>query len=88
MNVEVRKNLIDILQAAEEIRGFMKGMDFHAYLAKKGSSLVLAHSRDRRLSSCVSAATPFNLNEIFVADVSGRGAAFKSASQGKITFHP
>jgi uncharacterized protein with HEPN domain len=33
MNVEVRKNLIDLLQAAEEIRGFMKGMDFHAYLA-------------------------------------------------------
>jgi len=31
MNDEVRKNLVDILQAAEEIRGFTHGMDFRAY---------------------------------------------------------
>ena len=31
MNDEVRKNLIDILQAAEEIQTFVRGMDFKAY---------------------------------------------------------
>ena len=31
MNDETRKNLIDILQAAEEIKGFVHGMDFKAY---------------------------------------------------------
>ena len=31
MNDETRKNLIDILQAAEEIQGFVHGMDFKAY---------------------------------------------------------
>jgi len=31
MNDETRKNLIDILQAAEEIQDFVRGMDFKAY---------------------------------------------------------
>jgi len=31
MNDEIRKNLVDILQAAEEIEGFVRGMDFSAY---------------------------------------------------------
>ena len=31
MNDETRKNLIDILQAAEEIQMFTHGMDFKAY---------------------------------------------------------
>jgi uncharacterized protein with HEPN domain len=31
MNDETRKNLIDILQAAEEIRGFVSEADFAAY---------------------------------------------------------
>jgi len=31
MNDETRKNLIDTLQAAEEIQGFVCGMDFKAY---------------------------------------------------------
>jgi uncharacterized protein with HEPN domain len=31
MNDETRKNLIDILQAAEEIQDFVRGMDFEAY---------------------------------------------------------
>ena len=31
MSDEIRKNLIDILQAAEEIRHFTQGMDFKAY---------------------------------------------------------
>ena len=31
MNDEIRKNLIDVLQAAEEIRGFTEGMDFQSY---------------------------------------------------------
>jgi len=31
MNDETRKNLIDILQAAEEIQDFVRGMDFRAY---------------------------------------------------------
>ena len=31
MNDETRKNLIDILQAAEEIQDFVCGMDFEAY---------------------------------------------------------
>jgi len=31
MNDETRKNLIDILQAAEEIQNFVRGMDFKAY---------------------------------------------------------
>ncbi len=31
MNDETRKNLIDILQAAEEIQDFVSGMDFKAY---------------------------------------------------------
>jgi len=31
MNDEIRKNLVDILNAAEEIRGFTQGMDFKAY---------------------------------------------------------
>ena len=32
MNDETRKNLIDILQAAEEIQSFIHGMDFNTYL--------------------------------------------------------
>jgi len=31
MNDETRKNLIDVLQTAEEIRDFVRGMDFKAY---------------------------------------------------------
>jgi uncharacterized protein with HEPN domain len=31
MNDEIRKNLVDILQAAEEIETFVHGMDFGAY---------------------------------------------------------
>jgi len=31
MNDETRKNLIDVLQAAEEIENFVCGMDFKAY---------------------------------------------------------
>ncbi len=31
MNDEIRKNLLDILQAAEEIQVFTEGMDFQAY---------------------------------------------------------
>ena len=31
MNDETRKNLIDILQAAEEIQDFVRGMDFKTY---------------------------------------------------------
>ena len=31
MNDEIRKNLIDILQASEEIQNFVRGMDFKAY---------------------------------------------------------
>ena len=31
MNNETRKNLIDILQAAEEIQDFVRGMDFKTY---------------------------------------------------------
>ncbi|MCX5810838.1 MAG: DUF86 domain-containing protein [Proteobacteria bacterium] len=31
MNDEIKKNLVDILQAAEEIRTFVQGMDFKAY---------------------------------------------------------
>ena len=31
MNDEIRKNLVDILQAAEEIKAFVSGMDFKAY---------------------------------------------------------
>ncbi len=31
MNDEMKKNLVDILQAAEEIQAFVKGMDFPAY---------------------------------------------------------
>ena len=31
MNDQVKKSLIDILQAAEEIRSFVRGMDFGAY---------------------------------------------------------
>lgn len=31
MNDEVRKNLIDVLQAAEEIQTFVLGMDFRSY---------------------------------------------------------
>ena len=31
MNDETRKNLIDILQAAEEIQNFVRGMDFKTY---------------------------------------------------------
>jgi uncharacterized protein with HEPN domain len=31
MNDETRKNLIDILQAAEEIQNFVRGVDFRAY---------------------------------------------------------
>jgi len=33
MNDEIRKNLVDVLQAAEEIQSFMEGMDLRAYLA-------------------------------------------------------
>ncbi len=31
MNDETKKNLIDVLQAAEEIQDFVRGMDFKAY---------------------------------------------------------
>lgn len=31
MNDDVRKNLVDIIQAAEEIEIFVRGMDFKAY---------------------------------------------------------
>lgn len=31
MNDEVRKNLVDVLQAAEEIQNFVRGMDFKSY---------------------------------------------------------
>jgi len=31
MNDEIRKNLVDILQAAEEIQSFTKSMDFGTY---------------------------------------------------------
>ncbi|MCK4292470.1 MAG: DUF86 domain-containing protein [Planctomycetes bacterium] len=31
MNDEARKNLIDVLQAVEEIQDFVRGMDFKAY---------------------------------------------------------
>ncbi len=31
MNDEIRKNLIDVLQSAEEIQSFVQGMDFKAY---------------------------------------------------------
>jgi uncharacterized protein with HEPN domain len=31
MNDETRKNLIDVLQATEEIQSFVRGMDFKAY---------------------------------------------------------
>ena len=34
MNDEIRKNLIDILQASEEIQNFVRGMDFKAYQNK------------------------------------------------------
>ena len=34
MNDETRKNLIDILQAAEDIQDFVRGMDFKAYQNK------------------------------------------------------
>ncbi len=34
MNDKTRKNLIDILQAAEEIEDFIRGMDFKAYQNK------------------------------------------------------
>ena len=34
MNDETRKNLIDILQAAEEIQDFVRGMDFKEYQNK------------------------------------------------------
>jgi uncharacterized protein with HEPN domain len=31
MNDETRKNLVDVIQAAEEIQDFVRGMDFEAY---------------------------------------------------------
>jgi uncharacterized protein with HEPN domain len=31
MNDETRKNLVDVLQAGEEIQDFVSGMDFKAY---------------------------------------------------------
>ena len=31
MNDETRKNLVDVLQAGEEIEDFVRGMDFEAY---------------------------------------------------------
>ncbi|MFH1613664.1 MAG: HepT-like ribonuclease domain-containing protein [Planctomycetota bacterium] len=34
MNDETKKNLIDILQVAEEIQNFVRGMDFKAYQNK------------------------------------------------------
>ncbi len=34
MNDETRKNLIDVLQAAEEIQDFVCGIDFKAYQSK------------------------------------------------------
>jgi len=34
MKEEARKNLIDALQAAEEIQDFVRGMDFKAYQSK------------------------------------------------------
>ena len=33
MNDETKKNLIDILQAAEEMQDFVRGMDFDMYLS-------------------------------------------------------
>jgi len=33
MNDDTRKNLIDVIQAAEEIQNFVRGMDFKAYQA-------------------------------------------------------
>jgi uncharacterized protein with HEPN domain len=35
MNVEVRKNLVDVLQAAEEIAAFTSDMDFNRYQASQ-----------------------------------------------------
>jgi len=43
MNDEVRKNLIDVLQAAEEIQTFVRGMDFKAYQ----SSLIAQRAVER-----------------------------------------
>ena len=31
MNDDTRKNLVDVLQAGEEIQDFVRGMDFEAY---------------------------------------------------------
>ena len=31
MKDEIRKNLVDVLQAAEEIQSFVRGMDFNNY---------------------------------------------------------
>jgi len=44
MNDETRKNLIDILQATEEIQDFVCGMDFKAY--KNNSVTKRAVERD------------------------------------------
>jgi uncharacterized protein with HEPN domain len=44
MNDETRKNLIDILQATEEIQDFVCGMDFKAY--QKNSVTKRAVERD------------------------------------------
>lgn len=43
MNDEVRKNLVDVLQAAEEIQTFVCGLDFKAYQ----SSLVTQRAVER-----------------------------------------
>jgi uncharacterized protein with HEPN domain len=44
MKDEIRKNLVDILQAAEEIRNFIQGMDVDAY--KNSSVTQRAIERD------------------------------------------
>ncbi len=44
MNDEIRKNLIDILQAAEEIRNFTSNMNIEAY--QKSSVTQRAVERD------------------------------------------
>ncbi len=36
MNDETRKNLIDVLQAGEEIQDFVRGMDFKTYQNNPG----------------------------------------------------
>jgi hypothetical protein len=45
MNDEIKKNLVDILQAAEEIHGFVKGMDLPAYKSPLRKELLRGISR-------------------------------------------